>query len=352
MTPAIAIGLTQPQHRKLRDYVAIAIQGVLTAATISGRALARALGYPVSTVWSWRKRGEKLGVGEAVALPGPKPKVADVLTRNDILTVIHAAKGRISTKVLREAYPGVTRAAIRSLQKRYQKVTSKRGRRNGARLQWNICGAVWAMDHTDFKGGVEGAGRSVLVVRELATGTTLFAEPCGHDAASVCAALQRLFAEHGAPIAIKCDNGSGFIAAHTKLLLSMHGVLVLFSPPGTPSYNGSCEAGVGSIKHRAQNFAAARGDRSVNRNDLYMAQEQANASLTARAAPCRTALEELRVDVWGRYRAWESRLREDQGLAPEVELAHAEQASLDRFAIGKALTETQILMIRRRDYRC
>jgi len=321
---------------------------VLAATTLSGRALAGALHLPVSTVWSWWERGRKLVAGQDLAPPGPVSKLPDALLRNDILTVIHAARGRISTRELRAAYPGVTRAAIRALQRRYKKVVRKRSRRAAARLLWAVDGAVWAMDHTDFQRGVEDAGRSVLVVRELATGTTLFAEPCGQDAASVCAVLWRLFAEHGAPIAIKCDNGSSFLAAPTKMLLATHGVLVLYSPPGTPSYNGSCEAGVGSIKQRALDFAAARGG-PVNRNDLGMAQEQANASLPAVAAPCPPILEALRTAVWRRYRAWESRLRQDQGLAPEDELGHAEQASLDRFAVGKALTETKILMIRRRD---
>lgn len=349
MTVASVVELTKPQRRKLSDYVATAIQGLLSVAGITCRTLARVLARAASSVWWWWNRGKRLIAGEELAFPGPKPKLPDALKRNDILIVIHAAKGKISTKELRKAYPEVTREAIRSLQNRYRRVMRRRSRRNGARLHWAVDGAVWAMDHTDFKGGVEGAGRSVLVVRELSSGQTLFAEPCGHDAVSVCAVLERLFAERGVPIAIKCDNGSGFIAAHTRMLLSMHGVLVLFSPPGTPSYNGSCEAGVGSIKHRAQDFAAARGDRAVNRNDLYMAQQQANARHAVSGEACRPMLGELRTEVWRRYRQWERRLREEQGLALGRVLDHAEQASLDRFAVGKALTETKILMIRRRD---
>jgi len=59
----------------------------------------------------------------------------------------------------------------------------------------------------------------------------------------------------------------------------------------------------------------------------------------------------LRAGVWALYRTWEARAREGRGLAPDAVLDHAEQASLDRFAVDKALTETKILMIRRRDYR-
>jgi transposase InsO family protein len=349
VTIAAAAELSRPQQRKVRDHVAKAIHGLLTTVGVSLRALARRIGRRESTVWWWSQRGQKLANGEEVALPGPKPRLPDALQRNDILGAIHAANGKVSTQALRASYPGVTRAAIRSLLRRYRRVVRRRNRRNGARLCWKLDGAVWAMDHTDFPGGIEDAGRSVLIVRELATGETLFAEPCGYDAVSVCGVLERLFAAHGAPIAIKCDNGSGFIAEHTKLLLSMHGVLALYSPPGTPSYNGSCEAGVGSVKQRGQDLAAGRGTTAVTRNDLEMAKEQANASLAVRSAPCRPLLEEARAEVWSRYREWESRVREEQGLAPETELDHAKQASLDRFAVGKALTETKILLIRRRD---
>src|SRR5262249_35670091 len=38
-----------------------------------------------------------------------------------------------------------------------------------------------------------------------------------------------------------------------------NGVKILFSPPATPSYNGACEAGVGSIKTRTHHEAARRG---------------------------------------------------------------------------------------------
>lgn len=332
------------------DHVALAVRPLLDCLAVPARVVARAIGYPVSSLWSLCQRGLQLAAGKAIAPPGPEPKLPDALRRNDILMVIHASAGRISVEELREAFPGVTRQAIRALQRRYLKLTRKRERRSAPYLSWELEGAVWAMDHTDFQGGIEDTGRSVLVVRELATGATLYAGPCGYDAASVCLVLDLLFQEYGAPIAMKCDNGSGFIAEDTKLLLAMYGVLALYSPPGIPSYNGSCEAGVGSIKSRALDFAAARGELVASRNDLHMAQEQANVNVVV--APCRPMVEALRGEVWSRYRKWEARVREEQGLAPDGVLDHAEQASLDRFAVGKALTETKILMIRRRDYRC
>jgi hypothetical protein len=40
----------------------------------------------------------------------------------------------------------------------------------------------------------------------------------------------------------------------------MWGTLQLLSPPGTPEYNGTCEAGIGSLKTRTHH-EAARNDR-------------------------------------------------------------------------------------------
>jgi hypothetical protein len=62
-----------------------------------------------------------------------------------------------------------------------------------------------------------------------------------------------------------------------------------------------------------------------------------NSSVTD-AAPPPDALAPLRAEVWRRYRSWERRLREERGIAHGEVLGHAEQASLDRFAVGKALT--------------
>jgi hypothetical protein len=49
-------------------------------------------------------------------------------------------------------------------------------------------------------------------------------------------ALSLLFTIHGAPLVLKSDNGSAFIAEETHQLLQAWQVEVLFSPPRTPSY--------------------------------------------------------------------------------------------------------------------
>ena len=43
-------------------------------------------------------------------------------------------------------------------------------------------------------------------------------------------------------------------------MLKAEGIWLLLSPPGTPEYNGACEAGIGSLMTRA-NHESFRNDR-------------------------------------------------------------------------------------------
>ena len=71
--------------------------------------------------------------------------------------------------------------------------------------------------------------------------------------------LQWLFLEHGPPLVLKSDNGSGFIAEAMQRFLEHWQVRPLFSPPYTPEYNGSIEAGNGALKTRTHEEAARQG---------------------------------------------------------------------------------------------
>lgn len=195
----------------------------------------------------------------------------------------------------------------------------------------------------------------MLVVRDLPSGASLRTAPCvSENADDDCRTLSALIDEVGAPLVVKLDNGSGFIAHRTRALLEAHGVLPLYSPPGIPAYNGACEAGVGSIKHRAQDLAGLEG-RQVTLDHLHAAREQANVQ------PCeRRAGSTSRIDAWERrapiddalrWRLRErvehgrDRCRTEQGIALDEELPHAEQASIDRFEIGHALRELRLLLV-------
>ena len=68
----------------------------------------------------------------------------------------------------------------------------------------------------------------------------------------------RLQTDNGAPLVLKSDNGSAFVAEALQGWLRAAGVEALFSPPRLPAYNGSCEAGIGALKDRTAARASRR----------------------------------------------------------------------------------------------
>jgi hypothetical protein len=97
-------------------------------------------------------------------------------------------------------------------------------------------------------------------VRDLASGRQLLWLPVvAATAEGARDALAALFAEHGPPLVLKCDNGSPFTSTVMEELLMASGVIALYSPPYWPRYNGSVEAGIGSLKDRTDAWAARSG---------------------------------------------------------------------------------------------
>ncbi len=163
-------------------------------------------------------------------------------------------------EALRPHLPGVGRRELRRLLARTRKRWKRLGRAGALALTWNRPGAVWAMDFTEPPAPIEGQYDYILLVRDLASGATLAALPCPDETARTAMdALRSLFLEHGAPLVLKADNGPAFIADELRALCKAQGVTLLYSPPHYPPYNGSCEAGGGSIKTRAHHLAARQG---------------------------------------------------------------------------------------------
>ena len=77
------------------------------------------------------------------------------------------------------------------------------------------------------------------------------------DQKTVLGALKALVKWHGRPLVIKSDNGGALRGEKVMQWLECQEVRQLFSPRGTPRYNGACEAGIGSLKTRAVREANA-----------------------------------------------------------------------------------------------
>jgi transposase InsO family protein len=96
-----------------------------------------------------------------------------------------------------------------------------------------------------------------LAVRDLTSGFQLAWQPVSDQTAAPAAAvLQSLIDEHGPPMLLKSDNGSAFLSETFAKVLAEHEIVWLPSPARMPWYNGSCEAGNGSMRTRTNHFAS------------------------------------------------------------------------------------------------
>jgi hypothetical protein len=217
---------------------------------------------------------------------------------------------------------------------------------------------VWACDFTDPEQRIEGDYVCVFVVRDLSSGRTLCSEPLRSACASeVERVLAGLFMIHGAPLVLKCDNGSALIAWAVCMLLATWGALLLRSPAGLPSYNGACEAGIGSLKVLIGHIAAEHGRVGVwSCDDVEAARLLGNQSADSPCDPprspdevwaARTSITRAeRKRLANLYRMHEARERALRGLEPDAQLDTEEQASIDRVALGRALVVAGYLEVR------
>jgi hypothetical protein len=150
------------------------------------------------------------------------------------------------------------------------------------------------------------------------------------------------------------DNGSAFIAAETEALLAQWEVWHLYSPPFLPEYNGSCEAGIGSMKMRTYHQAVRRGQVGEwTCEDLEAARQEANETgrpwghrgpTPAEVWSGRSLLpREERSAFATTVRQFQEETRRRRGCPAQDELDRASQAAVDREALGRALVAHDLL---------
>ena len=319
---------------------------------------ARRLGVSSSSLSRWVHRWRE----EQMALrPRGRPvEDLDRETRLEILAVFSLMGPHASLAALWDLFPTVTRGALENLLARCRSMLRRRNRWLVHTLRWTQPGTVWSTDFTDPPTPIDGQYRHLLLVRDLASGRQLLALPCHRqDARLVVAALRALFRLYGPPLVLKMDNGSAFISAEVENLLREHRVLALFSPPHTPAYNGSVEAGIGSLEVRAF-YESARHDRpgEWTCDDVAAACRQANetahpwgiggptpdAAWQSRAPITETDAQQFRAA----YDLHRKRECNERGIASWQQPARRLRASIDRVALSHALIERGYLIIRSR----
>ena len=325
---------------------------------MTGGQISNRLGLRPQTLQRWHRRWKQNRMG--LRPRGRPAEHADRELRWSILSLF-GLMGVVGLPTLRALFPEVSRGELQELSRRCNAIF-RRGRKRWLvhALRWTRAGAVWAMDFTDPPESIDGLYPKLLLVRDLASGYQLLALPCPAATTEiVIKALTALVRWCGVPLVIKCDNDGAFRAHEMKAWAKQHGVKLLFSPEVTPSYNGSIEAGIGSIKTRAHYIAASQ-DRpgEWTCDDVEAAQGQANETARPRGhlgptpkeswharLPIGDADREMFQSSYRKCYAVESSQR---GLPWNVNLQHREQAAIDRVAISRALIEHGFLLIRRR----
>jgi transposase InsO family protein len=254
--------------------------------------------------------------------------------RNEVLHRLDEIGPHLGVPSLREHFPTMGRAELADLVRRYRRLWRHRHREPLRVLHWDNPGRVWAIDFAQAPALVDGRLLYLFAVRDLASGMQLLWQPIASATAEAAAAgLAQLFALHGAPLVIKCDNGSPFGAPAVQDLLARHEVATLFSPPLTPRYNGSIEAGIGSLKTRTDAAAARAGHPGVwTLDDLALAQSEANftARPRGRDGPCPELIWQARMPIEAPERLlFRSRLEAEMAEAIEAKLLEAAVAACE-----------------------
>lgn len=319
---------------------------------------ARRLGLKADTLrrWAARWRRDRMQVRPR-GRPAQRP---DRLLRNEILGVMWVMGPHVGLPLLEETFPEVARAELIELQQRYARAFRTKAAWVMHTLRWLRPGTVWAADFTDPPSPIDGVYPDLLSIRDLPSKKNLAALPApATNGQTVEGALRSLFVTHGPPLVFKSDNGSAFTCQRVATLLEDFGVLHLLSPPRTPRYNGSAEAGIGSLKTRAH-YESARNDRPGHWtcDDIEAARLQAN--LTAHddgpLSPTPEQAWTFRLPIQKSERTFFRQVYDQYNHEERcTRLEHAQpvigpaaEASIDRIAIPRALVECGFLQFRRR----
>jgi putative transposase len=280
---------------------------------------------------------------EAPVMLGRPVRHSSREARNEVIHFLDEHGPHVGVPTLRACFPAMSRAELTDLLRRYRRVWRRRNRVPLRVLTWSVAGSVWAIDFTGPRTPIEGRYPYLLAVRDLASGRQLLWLPVEEaTGAAAREALAGLFAEHGTPLVVKCDNGSPFTSAAVEELLAAAGVWALYSPPYWPRYNGSVEAGIGSLKDRTEGWSARAG-----RAGEWMWDDAAGACAEANAlsrprgesGPCPD-------ELWSARRALRAEERAAFGAAV-AEARRAQEGAAESCAAGGAVVRSGREMVRR-----
>jgi transposase InsO family protein len=320
--------------------------------------IAQLLDCPARTLRHWQRQWL---AGRLQARPLGRPHLRCTLEESrQVIGFLHGHGPWVGMPTLQGEFAGLPAAELRDLLWVFRHLWINQHPRLRCLLHWHRPGAAWAMDFSKAPCLIDGIYPYLFAVRDLASGLQLAWRPVlDTTARTVHAELELLFTIHGAPLVLKSDNGSAFLAASTKRQLAGWQVWSLYSPPGQPGYNGAIEASIGSLKKRTQHAAYLAGHAgSWTLADVDRARELANQVARPRGANGPTPQEawasrraltlDERTAFGVAVRQLEEQLRAQDGIAQDALLNHYEQAALHRRVLPQVLMERDLLTITRR----
>jgi len=318
------------------------------------RQAAACLQLPERTLRHWRAEQQQTA-RSAPEKPRGRPVIATTVEeRNAVFRFLEGVTGpMVGVPTLRVLFPQLPSIVLSTMLTRYRRWWRNKHAVHGHRLTWHVAGAVWAMDFTKTKHPIDGTTQIIFTVRDLASHYHLCWVPVADEtAATIIPILHRLFDEHGAPLVLKSDNGSAFIAEDAGDLLKVWNVLALFSPPRQPKYNGALERSNTTLK--VYTHASAVSDGHPFRwtsDDLAQALTVANEFTRPWGTNGETPAERwhARTPITAQDRCQLSELAEVQRAVARVdlgftagplkELSAADRRTVARMAIGRCLQQ-------------
>ncbi len=219
------------------------------------RRIAESIDISARTLRDWRRKLRQ-GRGGAIRGRGRPTFTCDVETRNGVIRFLHHVTGPVrGLPALRAHFGQVPRCVLANLLTRYRRVWRRRYCPWGKRLVWHVPGSVWAMDFSKASYRIDGVDWHIFAVRDLGSSHQLAWQAVASERAEeVIPILPQLFQEHGAPLVLKSDNGSAFVAEAMEAAMREDQVVPLFSAAGRLSYNGGLE------RSNGVNLASKTGD--------------------------------------------------------------------------------------------
>jgi transposase InsO family protein len=316
------------------------------------------LGLSERTLRDWEQQ-EREGARDASSRGRP-PTRSSREQRNLAIAVMHLFGPATGVPVLQGIFPKMPRREVEDIVRRYKRLHRRERILKLHILRWLRPGTVWAMDLAEPPSPVDGEHPFLLAVRDLASGVQLawVAMP-NKEAETIVAWLEALVREFGRPMVLKSDNEAVLRSKEIQKSLQRWGVTPLLSPKGVPAYNGSCEAGIGSMKSRTH-IEAARHDRAGlwSADDLEAARLQANETARPQGPRgptpeqswgARTPIRDEDRDHFGReLERCRHEIREQAGVPIGEDIDAETAARWERNALTRALVACGLLEIRRR----